>query len=40
MHGALSVIQGNYSVGVLFNGLLDELPAILDTILPLPQVIT
>ena len=33
------VIQGN-SVGVLFNGLLAELPAILDSFSPVPQVIT
>ena len=45
MHGALStqfsiVIQGN-SVGVLFNGLLAELPAVLDSFFsPVPQVIT
>ena len=33
------VIQGN-SVGDLFNGLLTELPIILDRFLPVPQVIT
>ena len=33
------VIQGK-SVGVLFNGLPAELPAILDSFLPVPQVIT
>ena len=34
------VIQGN-SVGVLFDGLLAELPAILDSFFsPIPQVIT
>ena len=33
------VIQGN-SIGVLFNGLLAELPAILDSFSPVPQVIT
>ena len=32
-------IQGN-SFGVLFSGLLAELPAILDSFLPVPQVIT
>ena len=34
-----TVIQGN-SFGVLFNGLLAELPTILDSFLPVPQVIT
>ena len=32
-------LQDN-SFGVLFNGLLAELPAILDSFLPVPQVIT
>ena len=30
----------SYTFGVLFNGLLAELPAILDSFLPVPQVIT
>ena len=34
-----TVIQGN-SFGVQFNGLLAELPTILDSFLPVPQVIT
>ena len=34
-----TVIQGN-SFGVLFNGLLAELLTILDSFLPVPQVIT
>ena len=33
------VIQGN-SIGVLSSGLLAELPAILDSFLPIPQVIS
>ena len=33
------VIQGN-SAGALFNGLLAELPAFLDSFSPVPQVIT
>ena len=34
-----TVIQGN-SFGVQLNGLLAELPAILDSFLPVPQVIS
>ena len=30
----------SYTFGVMFNGLLAELPAILDSFLPVPQVIT
>ena len=40
MHGALSLQFSIYKVGVFFNGLLAELPAILDSFSPVPQVIT
>ena len=35
-----SIVMHGNSVGILFNGLLAELPGILDSFSPVPQVIT
>ena len=47
MHGASSmqfstiyIVTQDNLIGVLFNGLIAELPTILDSFLPTPQVIT
>ena len=40
MHSVSSTQFSSNSFGVLFNGLLAKLPTILDSFLPIPQVIT